>query len=295
MLGNMSKFLYYLVLPFIYLLSYLPLWLLYPLSDLVYLVVYFLMGYRKKVVFANLQNSFPEKSEKEIKAIAKKYYSYFCDLIIETLKNFTISEVSVRKRVLFKGAPLFQKYCDRMQSVIIVMGHFGNWEFGGARFSLEKLHELIVVYHPLRNKYFDGLFCRMRTRLGTKLYLLNEVLRGMIRDRNKLTATAFIADQRPWPQFAYWTTFLNQDTAVFTGTGKIAKKMNYPVIYVSIHRIKRGYYEMQSELLVENPEDFSEDEISELHTRRLEKDIKENPELWIWSHRRWLHMRPEKN
>ena len=291
----MSKILYRIEIAFIYMLSLLPLRILYLLSDIVYFIVYIIIGYRKKVVFTNLQNSFPEKSEDEIKVIAKKYYSYFCDLIIEIIKNITISENAVRKHVRFRDTSIFQKFYDKKQSVIIVMGHFGNWEFGGARFCIEKLHELVVIYHPLKNKYFDTLFYQMRTRFGNRLYSQNEVLRGMIKDREKLTATAFIADQTPSAPNAYWTNFLHQDTPVFTGIGKIAKKLNYPVIYVSMHQLKRGYYEILSELIVENPEKMSENEISELHTRSLEKDIKENPEFWIWSHRRWKHKRIEKN
>jgi KDO2-lipid IV(A) lauroyltransferase len=120
---------------------------------------------------------------------------------------------------------------------------------------------------------------------------MNETLRGMVRDRKELTATAFIADQTPQPNGAYWTTFLNQDTPVFTGTEKIAQKFKYPVIYISIKRPKRGLYAMEAELLVENPEDTSENEISELHTKRLERDIVENPEIWLWTHRRWKHKR----
>jgi len=131
----------------------------------------------------------------------------------------------------------------------------------------------------------------MRTRLGNRLYAMNETLRGMVRDRKELTATAFIADQTPQPNGAYWTTFLNQDTPVFTGTEKIAQKFKYPVIYIAIKRPKRGLYEMSAELLVEHPENTTENEISELHTKRLERDIVENPEIWLWTHRRWKHKR----
>ena len=129
----------------------------------------------------------------------------------------------------------------------------------------------------------------MRTRLGNKLYAMNDVLRGMIKDRDKTTLTAFIADQTPSPNNAYWTVFLNQDTPVFTGTEKIAKKLNYPIVYVTIKRPKRGFYEIESELLVSDSLGTSENEISELHTRKLEKDIINQPEIWLWTHRRWKH------
>ncbi len=146
-----------------------------------------------------------------------------------------------------------------------------------------------MIYHPLQNKYFDGLVYRMRTRLGNGLYAMKDSLRGIINDREKLTATAFIADQTPSPKGAHWMQFLNQDTPVFVGTGKISKKMKYPVIYIGIHRTKRGYYEMKAERLIPNPAERQDTEIIEAFTKRLEEDIVKTPE--IWPHRRWKHKR----
>jgi len=240
-------------------------------------------------VYDNLRNSFPNKSEVEIDKIARKFYVFFCDLILETLKTLTISKRAIKKHVRFDDLSIFEKYKAQNQSIIIVMGHLGNWEFGGARVAVEDHHKLYVIYHPLNSKYFNRLIVRMRTRLGNRLYAMNEVLRGMVRDRKELTATAFIADQTPQPNGAYWTTFLHQDTPVFTGTEKIAQKFKYPVIYISVKRPKRGLYIMECELLVAHPEKTSENEISELHTKRLERDIVENPEIWLWTHRRWKH------
>jgi KDO2-lipid IV(A) lauroyltransferase len=131
----------------------------------------------------------------------------------------------------------------------------------------------------------------MRTRFGTKLIAMNDTFRDMIRNKNEVNATAFIADQTPAPESAYWTTFLNQDTPVFKGTEKIAQKMKYPIVYTQVKRTGRGFYEIQAEMLIENPGDTTEGEISEMHTRRLEKDIINQPETWLWSHRRWKHKR----
>jgi KDO2-lipid IV(A) lauroyltransferase len=248
-----------------------------------------MIGYRKKVVSTNLKNAFPNYSKEELKTIEIKFYKYLCDLILESLKTLTISPKSLKKHVSFSGNEVFDKFKKEDRSVIIVMGHQGNWELGGARFALEDIHQLYVIYHPLKNKHFDKLVYFMRTRLGNKLYAMKDTIRGMLRDRDELNATAFIADQTPSPKGAYWTTFLNQDTPVFTGTAKLSKKLNYPIIYVSVKREKRGLYAMTAELLLENPSDLSEAEISELHTKRLEKDIIECPENWLWSHRRWKH------
>jgi KDO2-lipid IV(A) lauroyltransferase len=240
----------------------------------------------------NLENAFPDKSENEIKRIETEFYRYFCDLILETVKTLTIKPDALKKHVAFADTTVFEDLYRQGRSVIIVMGHFGNWELGGARFSLFPLHQLFVIYHPLSNKYLDRLVYVMRTRLGNKLYAMKDAFRGMIANRNEVTATAFIADQTPLPKGAYWTTFLNQDTPVFAGTAKIAKKLNYPIIYVSIQRPRRGHYEINSELLIADPTTLSENEISERHTRRLERDILENPQIWLWTHRRWKHKKP---
>lgn len=265
---------------------------MYRLSDFLYLMVYKLAGYRKEIVLKNLRNSFPEKSEEEIKLISRKFYRYFCDLALETLKTLTISRKSLKKRVLFEDISVFENYLEEKQSLVIVMGHTGNWELAGQRFCQEPIHDLYIIYHPLRNKHFDKLLYHMRTRLGLKLYAMKDTLRGMIRNRNRPTVTAFITDQTPSsPEKALWVNFLNQDTPVFTGAEKIAKKMKYPVVYMSVKRFKRGYYRMESDLLVADPENAKENEITETHSKRLEQDIKEQPEIWLWTHRRWKHKR----
>ncbi len=132
----------------------------------------------------------------------------------------------------------------------------------------------------------------MRSRFGTRMIPMKSAFKQMLAHRNELTATVFLADQTPMPENAYWTTFLNQDTPVFKGTEIIAKKLNYPVVYCYVKKIKRGFYEIHAETLVENPAATKEGEISEMHTRRLEKDIIANPETWLWSHKRWKHKRP---
>lgn len=291
----MNAVAYYLALPFIYLLSYLPFWLLYRVSDLAFFVVYHVLGYRKKVVLTNLRNSFPEKTEKEIEAIGKKFYAYFCDLILETLKTLTISPRSVRKRVQFSAEDIevFARYHRQQQSVMIVMGHWGNWELAGARFAVEDLHPLFIVYHPLRNPYFEKLIYHMRTRLGNGLFSMKDTLRQMVKHRKNPTATAFIADQTPHNLLtALWTDFLGQDTPVFPGPEVIAQKFDYPIIYVGTRRIRRGYYELKCELLVPQPRTLEEGVITKMHIQRLEQDIKTQPEIWLWTHRRWKHKRP---
>lgn len=286
---------YHIALPFIYLVSFLPFPILYVLSDSLFVVLYVVIGYRKGVVLANLRNSFPERSEKEVKAIARSFYRWFCDLTLETLKTLTISPQSVRRRVSFRGGEVLERYASEGRSVILVLGHCGNWELAGARYALEeRVPRLHVIYHPLANPHFDRLMYRMRTRLGNRLYTMAETSKSMLRDKDLLTATAFIADQTPAPERAYWTTFLGQDTPVFLGPEVLARKLDQPVLYLSIKRPHRGYYDVSVEVLAPEPRSTVDGEITELHTKRLEADIRNNPELWLWTHRRWKHRRPSE-
>ena len=289
----MSVVFYYIVLPFIYLLSALPFRALYTLSNGMYVFLYHIMGYRKKVVITNLKNSFPEKTEEEINTICKQYYSYLCDLFLETFKTLTISKKSMLKHCYFHpdAQKLFDRLADENKSVILVLGHLGNWEWAGNTFSLCCRHQLCVIYHPLRNKQFDGLMYKMRSHFGTKLIAKKDTFRTMLAQKGELNVTAFIADQTPFPENAYWVRFLNQDTPVFKGTEIIAKKINYPVVYVNVDRIKRGYYELNAEMLCEDPAATADEEITLMHTRRLEQDIIARPETWLWSHKRWKHKR----
>lgn len=291
----MKAVLYYSSLPFIYGISLLPFWVLYRLSDLAFVLIYFVLGYRKKVVSQNLRNSFPEKSEAELARIRRKFYRFFCDLMVETLKGLTISPKRLQRRIQFKSTAVFQKYYDQDQSVLIAMGHWGNWELGGLMFALQRLHTLYAIYHPLNNRYFDGLMIRLRTRMGGKVLAMNDTLRGMIRNKKEVTATAFIADQTPSSTASYWLPFLNQDTLFFTGTGKIAHKFKYPVVYAGVKRVKRGRYEIHLEDLVPIPGEMEPEVIVQRFANRLEQDIQEQPEIWLWSHRRWKRKRNTNN
>ena len=285
---------YAVALPFIYLLSIMPFRALYMLSDAFYVLIYHVLGYRKKVALANLKNSFPDKSDEELIKIRKDFYHYLCDLFLETFKKLTISKSSMLKHcsISLDAQQLFDDLAARNESIIIVMGHFGNWEWAGNTFSLCCKHQLYVIYHPLKNKYFNNLIIKMRTRFGTKLIAMKETFREMVKNKAELNATAFIADQSPSPDAAYWMEFLHQDTPVFMGTEKLALKMKYPIVYVSVKRLKRGYYALNAELLKTPPYTNGSGEITEAHTKKLEKDIREQEETWLWTHRRWKHKRP---
>ena len=283
---------YYIALPFIYLISSLPYRLLYAFSDFLYFMIFHVFSYRRKVVEENLKKSFPEKTHEEIIQLSKKYYQYLCDLILETFKKLTISEKQSLERCKIINPELFHKLYAENKSIILLMGHYGNWEMAGSAFSLTCDHQLYVVYKTLSNKYFEDLMCKGRTKYGTKLIKMENTLRDIINTKKDLCAYAFIADQTPSNQNAYWTTFLNQDTAMFTGAEKVARKFNFPVVFVNIVRVKRGYYEIFIEMLCEDPKNSKENEIIENFARKLEKEIIRQPETWLWSHRRWKQRKP---
>jgi KDO2-lipid IV(A) lauroyltransferase len=287
----MQRISFYLVYPFIYLMAILPFWALYRVSDLFFILLS-LSGYRRKVIVRNLTNSFPEKSETEIKMLARKYYRYLCDLILETLKTLTMSEKQATSRCVFRNEPWLTKLCEEHKSIIIVMGHYGNWEWAGPSFTLSTGYQLVVIYRPLSNPFFEKMTVNMRTRFGTRITPIEKTLRDMVANQKILTATAFIADQSIVSKSAfYWTTLLHQDTAVFTGPEKLAKRFGYPVVFMNVKRISRGYYEVTPELLFETPSQTADNEISEAFIRRLEKEIVLDPVPWLWSHKRWKKKR----
>lgn len=285
-----NSLLYYLV---IIPISLLPFPLLYGLSDFLFILFYYVLGYRKKIVLGNIQRSFPEKSHDEHLEIAKKFYQHFCDLILESLKTFTISEKEVLKRVTCKNPEVINKYYDRKQSVILAGGHYNNWEIFAVAVSALIKHKAIAIYKPLSNKYFDKKMRDTRSKYG--LYMISTKIVKQIfeQEANNLTATIFAIDQSPSnPKSAHWMKFLNQDTAVLFGTEKYAKAYNYPVVYGRINKEKRGHYSFEFFDVTDQPAATAHGEITEKITQLLETDIRNIPEYWLWSHRRWKH-RPE--
>jgi len=287
----MLAVLYYLAYPFIYLLGALPFPVLYAISDFCAFVIR-LVGYRRQVIYTNLRNSFPEKPDSEIRKLTHDYYHYMVDLTLESFKMMRMSEQEVRARIPLKNPELSKQYFDNKQSIILALGHFGNWEWYGQCFQLQSSHQMVIIYRPLTNPYFDRMMQRLRTRFGLEITTMKLSLRTMLANRDRITATAFVGDQAA-PVSEHWMTFLNQESSVYTGIEKVARRFNYPVVYMHPTRPLRGYYTLELEVIVEDPSRTTDGEITEIYTRRLEKDIRENPTIWLWSHRRWKSKRPQ--
>lgn len=284
-----SLFYYLVILP----VSYLPFPLLYAISSFLYFMLYHVTGYRKKVVLGNIKRSFPDKTEKEQLEICKKFYRHFCDLILESLKAFTISEKQVAKRVVCKNPGMINKYYDQNRSVIIAGGHYNNWELFAVGVDAMIKHKAIGIYKPLSNKYFDEKMRNTRSKYGLYMISTRDVKKVFDEEINNMTATIFATDQSPSnPDNCYWMEFLNQDTGVLFGAEKYAKEYNYPVLYGRINKEKRGHYSFEFFDVTDSPRETAYGEITEKATKMLEQDIRNQPEYWLWSHRRWKHKRP---
>jgi KDO2-lipid IV(A) lauroyltransferase len=282
---------YLIILP----ISWLPFWLLYRLSDGLFYLLYYLIRYRKNIVCQNLTNSFPDKSRVEIEQIAKKFYRHFCDLIVEGLKMFSISENEVIRRSRHVNSDLLDQFYDKGQSVIIIIGHYNNWEMWGQACNSQMKHQAVAIYAPLRNKFYDKKFAQARGRNGMVLISKNWVKKYFVRHKEQGHVVIFVADQSPWPntKIVHWMNFLNQDTPVMIGPERFAREYNYPIIFAGINKEKRGYYTISFELLEENPSVTTQGEITEKHTLRLEQQILAQPEYYLWTHRRWKRKRSD--
>jgi KDO2-lipid IV(A) lauroyltransferase len=281
--------LYYLV---IIPLSLLPFPLLYGFSNLIYVFLYYIRPYRKKIVLENLRNSFPEKTEEEIQIICKKFYRHFADIIVESLKVFTVSKDTLLKRMKCVNPELVESYYKKGRSVILVTGHYANWEWAAITVGTHSSHYPLGIYQVIKNKFWDRKMQSTRSRFGTNLMSTREVANYFERFKDALCLYGFIADQTPSnPDKCHWMQFLGQDTPVMFGTEKYARQYNYPVLYGKITRIKRGYYQIEYFPICDEPSQTKVGEITEWHTRFNEGIIKAAPEYWLWTHRRWKHKR----
>lgn len=253
--------------------------------------MYHIVGYRRKVVAANLKNSFPEKTSEELVVIEKKFYHHLCDQFIETFKLTHMSNRELMKRYRIINAGLLDRLYSENRDVLAALGHYGNWEWLIILPLVTKL-KTVSIYKPLQNKHFDRFMINSRSRNGMVVTPMQHVVREIIENRknNIRTLYSFITDQTP-PRgdIKYWTKFLNQETPVYLGTEKVSSKYDMALVFFRIQKIKRGYYNLNVELLFEHTAGLPEHLITETHVKRLEEIIRAHPEFWIWSHRRWKH------
>ena len=286
----MKLFYYVVILP----VSLLPFTILYALSDVLYFFLYYLIRYRKKVVLQNIRNSFPEKSQNEHITICKQFYRHFADLTLESLKIFTISEKEIHQRMVWRNPEVVNKYFDQGRSIILAGGHYNNWELFAVAIDQAVKHQTIGIYKPLTNLFFDQKMRETRSKFGLHMISTKMVRKVFEEEKNNLTMTIFGVDQSPpLTSNSYWMKFLNQDTGVLYGTERYAKEFNYPVVFGRITKESRGHYSFEFVDICEFPQQSQFGEITEKITSLLEQDIIQDPQYWLWSHKRWKHKRPE--
>ncbi|MDP4187153.1 MAG: lysophospholipid acyltransferase family protein [Bacteroidota bacterium] len=285
----------YILYAFNWLLALLPLRLLYIVSDGLYPLIYYVVRYRKKVVLDNLHHAFPEKEEKEIIRIAKNFYKHLCDVFVENVKILGMSRDEMMRRVTYPNIKLFNDLYEQGKSIVCIMGHYANWEmFIG--FPLVDKHKTLAVYKPLNNETYNNLMIKSRSRFGTIPVPMHRTYREVAQalHEKKPFLLALLSDQRPMKnEIQYWTNFLNQEAPIYLGPEKIARKTNQVVCFAKMKKVKRGYYQVELVKLFDDPSSTQPYEITQKHVEVLEQMIREKPEYWLWSHKRWKYKRSD--
>ncbi|MFR3549817.1 MAG: lysophospholipid acyltransferase family protein [Coprobacter sp.] len=288
-----ENILYFPLYFYFWLHALLPLKVLYILSDILFFPMFYIVRYRRKLVYQNMKDSFPEKSEKEIRRMEKAFYHHFCDYIVETIKLLHISDKETRQRVKFYNTEALQDIVDNGGSCLMLLGHYGNWEFVPSVTLWMRKESVIFaqIYRPLKNKWFDRFFLKLRGRYHSECIAKQDTLRSILRYKSsgKPSITGFMADQTPSPANTPLGIFLNHDTPVFTGVEKIAHKVGFSVFYFDVEKIKRGYYSVTIREITKNPKETEEFEITDKYIRMMETTILRAPEYWLWTHNRWKH------
>ena len=296
-LNNMA---YWALMIVWYALSLLPMWVHYVFSDILYVLVAHVLHYRHRVIWKNLTNAYPGKSEAELKRLQRQFYSHFCDVLVESVKFATMRRGNIKRRMTFKGVETMGEILDSGQSIALLLGHYGNWEWVTSLVLwLPPMRRDVAfgqIYHPLENNVFDRLMLKVRNRMGTACVSTRETLRWVITNESegRPTMLGYINDQVPtWHNIHHWLTFLNQETPVFTGIERIARSRNQAVVYLDVKRVSRGHYECELQVITRDPAAMGQYELTGIYFQRMEQTINRAPQYWLWSHNRWKRTREE--
>ena len=282
---------YIVLYPFLWFISVLPFRVLYIISDLIYILIYHIFGYRKKVVNSNLHLAFPNKTDAEIKIIRRKFYHHLCDMLLESTKSITISEAEMKKRYVFKNVEDVHELEKENKSIVLFMGHYASWEWV---FILQKHvnHIGYAVYKQLSNKYFDALVKRIRAKYNSYLITTKETFPTLIQAKqdNQLTLNGFVFDQSPKLDKAiHWQNFMGKKVPVHVGAEILAKRLDMATLFLKVKKIKRGYYEATIMDIIKDPKSIEDFKITDAYLKHVEEEILEAPEFYLWTHKRWKH------
>lgn len=270
----------------------MPFRLIYILSDVLFVCLFYILHYRRKVVRQNLANAFPEKTAQEQKVIARLFYKNLCDILLESIKGFSLSEASIRERYVYENPELIDRALEEGRSVLLIGSHLTNWEWGVLSVSLWLKHPVVGIYKPLKQPAVNDYLKRLRQRWKLSLVSMEKIGPYLLRQRQSPTTYVFFSDQTPSnTRSAHWLEFFHQQTPFLPGVGKLACRTDYPVYLFDIRRQARGYYRVRFELLENQAAQKTPEDITKRYAERLEARIKAQPEDWLWSHKRWKHSR----
>ncbi|PQJ72295.1 lysophospholipid acyltransferase family protein [Polaribacter butkevichii] len=288
----MQFIIFTLIYPFIWLFSKLPMRVLYFISDGLFLLNYYIIGYRKKVVLENLRLAFPEKSDEEITKISKGFFKHLTDFLVETMKSFTISEKEISKRMKYKNISLLKKLSENGKSIALVGIHQGNWEWLTGLPLKIKDPAFFAAYTKVENKHFEKVVKMSRSKFGGTLYRSTDTIRQIHRNfvNKKQGIYILLSDQSPQMSKAhYWAPFMGIKVPVHTGAEALSKRYDMSFVYWTSRRVKRGHYEVEFELVTETPKDYKDYELTDKFLEITERNIRNQPEVYLWSHKRFKH------
>ena len=285
-----------------YALSLLPLWVHYLFSDVLFVVIAYVLRYRRRVITNNLSSSYPEKSAKEIKKLRTQFYRHFCDILVETVKYTSITDKNIMRRISFKNSEQVAEILNSGQSIALLLGHYGNWEWVSSL--VLWLRPLVTnnaamghIYHSLENEVINRVVLKARSRVPSENVSKKETLRWILGNKRegRPSILGYINDQVPkWENIHHWLTFLNhKDTPVFTGIERIVHSQNQAVVYVDVKRVGRGRYECEYQVVTRDPSTMGEFELTDIYFKLMEQTINRAPQYWLWSHNRWKRTREE--
>ena len=287
----MQRAVYLIAYPIIYLIASIPFNVLYVFSDFLRLIIYNLLGYRKKIVRSNLRKAFPHKSEDDLKWIEKRFYKHFCDITLEAFKSLKISSEEMQKRMVFKNLDVLTQFEKGNRSVIIMCGHYASWEWM-LSIGYHTVSQGYGIYTPIMNKYLNKLIIKIRKKHRGNLISRYSAIQQIknLHDEGNIAVYGFVSDQSPRPKpKSYWRPFLGVKVPVFVGAEMVARELDFGVVYAKINRVKRGYYEASFELISDQPKKTKLNRITDTFTEWLEQDIYSDPTQYLWTHKRFKH------
>jgi len=278
------------------LMKIVPFWLLYLLSDFMFVLFYYVIRYRRAVVLGNLTRSFPDKSQQEIKKIMRAFYSHFGDILVESIKGYGMTQKQIDKRYRILNPEIVDDLYEANRGLIACAYHYGNWEWGIMAVASKFKHQAISLYMPVANKHIERYLKKLRADNGMEMVSIRETKEAFMVERKRPPMIIMAADQNPSPlKNAIWMKFLNQITACIHGPEAYSKKMDFPLIFFDVKKVKRGYYTLEVKRLIDNPRQTELGEITKAYMSTVEKLINQKPDFWLWSHKRWKYTLEQYN